>query len=372
MCGVCSRWAGGISRFSRVARVVLLGRRGAHGPQGLRSSAWRSAAPVGVLVVALSRFRTRSKIIVETLPRTDLVVFNVRHAVFRGDPIPLAILLVRRVLYRVIPTASNCFRVLVHSRVLVRVSVSSSVLALCPPLTLRVVLVAVLPIFVCRATVETRTLVDDVNGATSSALCLVRRFLIIRSRHDLIGRPKYLSVVAMALSISLAFPLVVRRRIRVVNLLVRRLVNGSVRRVTSTLFRLFNLPRAVRVNVEFSSVRVNVRNAKAVLVLVERSRVYSELPFANRHLGVSVILNVRNVLFSVIVGQSNCVRHLLVVYDAHVLERSMSNGTGNMNLLLNVGQVTLMVRTPMSTTVFLVRRVVARVLLNANYYLRVL
>lgn len=169
-----------------------------------------------------------------------------------------------------------------------------------------------------------------------------------------------------------AGPVVVRRRFRVANLSVRGPFHRGTCRVTRLPLRANVLPRTRGVNVEFRGVRVNVRHLTLILVLNTRTRINCLSPFTNRNFAVAILRKIRTVLFSDLRRASNVYRHFVVTHNADVFARPMSNRARDMGLLLNVRQVTFVIREPMGSTGFVIMRAISGDTFNAHDHFRVL
>lgn len=100
----------------------------------------------------------------------------------------------------------------------------------------------------------------------------------------------------------------------------------------------------MRINMEFRSVRVNVRNLTFVHVFLTRTRVNCFIPFANGHFAVAILRPVGTIKLCVVRWASNVRRYFQVSNDPVRLTRSMGNGTSNVGLFLNVRQLASVVR----------------------------
>ena len=195
---------------------------------------------------------------------------------------------------------------------------------------------------------------------------VLRQRVVAQHLEHLGQQPGGFNVVAVALNVAPAVPLVVEEEVEVVRLRVEQPAGEYVDERAQLLLKRGASPHAVQVGVGLQNVQVGVHGARTVLILVRQAHVAYGSPVVGQGLDVACVPAVESMALERVEQSYGAVERFSVARGTCQLAHAVDGEAYGIRLLLHVERPSLVVHRPVHAAALGVDEVFKHVLLGTQ------
>ena len=346
--------------------------------------------PFGLLgKVSFNDFETHAAVVVGAFPESSVIVFEVDVAFGIAAPIPFTVFPVDEVVLDVLPAVQSMLQGFGVAKVLVDVEEADYGFGLYPPVTVSIDVASVKVCFVGHRAIGVEAFLACLGDKTDDGFDFLEHLLVAQDEGSLVHEPGAFDVMTIAFEPTCtSCPIHVEEEVEVMSLGIEYLVAKDVDELTQRLFDTKgNIPPAFlssewtrttlhqfgaflhqteEVGIGFDDVEVGILRLRIVGIEVRETHVGYRLPFACAGFDITTILWIPTMLLDAVVETDGVVEGLGVARGTCIFGETVNDEANGIELLLGVEGIAFGIKTPVSSTIYLVDEVFEDIVLGTR------